>query len=310
MAGKTSTSPRRSTVVTDRSELGHPDATSLTRADLSVADSRRGYLLSTEIGWNQTEADWTYMLANGPGIGLTDPDGKLVASAIALPYGAFGWVCMVLVAPDWRRLGLATDLMNGVIELLQADDIVPGLDATPAGREVYRRIGFVDVYGLERFVAEKAVLTASLPAGTEIRPLTLADMDAVILFDAPVFAGDRATLLRHLQTREPARAMGAWKDGSLTGFALARDGRTWTQIGPVIAADEDTAKALMAAAANAGTGPDALLIDAMEYHTGYVDWLKAGGFEFQRPYIRMLHGTDQPMDRKEMVFSPAGPELG
>jgi len=48
----------------------------------------------------------------------------------------------------------------------------------------------------------------------------------------------------------------------------------------------------------------------MEYHTGYVDWLKAGGFEFQRPYIRMLHGTDQPMDRKEMVFSPAGPELG
>lgn len=286
------------------------DVQSLKRADLSVADAGRGYLLSTEIGWNQTEADWSYMLANGPGIGLTDSHGKLVASAIALPYGRFGWVCMVLVAPDWRRLGLATDLMNGVIEMLQADGVVPGLDATPAGREVYRRIGFVDVYGLERLVAEHASLAASPPPGTDIRPLSEADMDAVAAFDAPVFAGDRAALLRHLHGREPARATGAWKEGALTGFALARDGRTWTQIGPVIAAEEDTAKALVAAAANAGSGPDALLIDAMDYHDGYLDWLKAGGFEFQRPYIRMLHGSDQPLDRKEMVFSPSGPELG
>ncbi|MFT7571287.1 MAG: GNAT superfamily N-acetyltransferase [Paracoccaceae bacterium] len=294
----------------DQPDVTKPDVAGLVRADLSVADAPRGTLLSTEIGWNQTEADWSYMLANGPGIGLTDPDGKLVASALALPYGQFGWVCMVLVAPDWRRLGLATDLMNGVIELLQADGIVPGLDATPAGREVYRRIGFVDVYGLERFVAEQAELAAIPPTGIEIRVLTEADMDAVADFDGPVFAGDRATLLRHLQSREPSRAMGAWKGTELTGFALARDGRTWTQIGPVIAADEDTAKSLVAAAANSGSGPEALLIDAMDYHAGYLDWLKAGGFEFQRPYIRMLHGSDQPLDRKEMVFSPAGPELG
>lgn len=294
----------------DRADTNKPDVTRLVRADLSVADAPRGYLLSTEIGWNQTEADWSYMLANGPGIGLTDPHGKLVASAIALPYGQFGWVCMVLVAPDWRRLGLATDLMNGVIALLQADGIVPGLDATPAGREVYRRIGFVDVYGLERLVAERAVLAATPPAGTEIRPLTEADMDAVAAFDAPIFAGDRAALLRHLQGREPGRAMGAWKAGALTGFALARDGRTWTQIGPVIAAEENTAKALVAAAANGGSGSNGLLIDAMDYHDGYLDWLKAGGFEFQRPYIRMLHGSDRPLDRKARVFSPAGPELG
>ena len=82
--------------------MTRPDVSSLVRADLSIADSTRGYRLSTEIGWNQTEADWAYMLANGPGMGLSDPHGKLVASAMALPYGSFGWVCMVLVAPDWR----------------------------------------------------------------------------------------------------------------------------------------------------------------------------------------------------------------
>lgn len=291
--------------MTDRS-----DREGLSRAALTPGDAARGYLLSTEIGWNQTEADWAYMLANGPGLGLTDAKGKLVASAMALPYGGFGWVCMVLVAPDWRRKGLATGLMNGVIELLQADGIVPGLDATPDGREVYRRIGFLDIYGLERLIAKHADIDADTPAGIELRVLTDADMDAVAAFDAPVFAGDRAALLRHLRNRQPARATGAWRDGNLAGYALARDGRTWTQIGPVIATDSRIAKALIAAAAKAGDGPDGILIDAMDYQTDVVDWLKAGGFEFQRPYIRMLHGIDRPLDTRENVFCPAGPELG
>ena len=68
--------------------------------------------------------------------------------------------------------------------------------------------------------------------------------------------------------------------------------------------------ALISAASAGGDGADNLLIDAMDYHENVVAWLKAGGFEYQRPYIRMLHGTDQPMDSKERVFAPAGPELG
>ncbi len=282
----------------------------LTLHELSVADAHRGFLLSTEIGWNQVEDDWIYMLENGPGVGMTDGKGKLVASAIALPYGAFGWVCMVLVAPDWRRRGIATDLMNRVIDLLRRDGIVPGLDATPDGREVYRQIGFLDVYGLERLVAETAALASDTPPDTELRPLSVRDMDAVSAFDRKIFAGDRGALLCHLRDREPLRAFGAWRNGALSGFALARNGRTWTQIGPVVADDGATAKALVTAAAAGGTGSSALLIDVMDYHTDVVDWFKASGFEYQRPYIRMIHGSDRPLDVMEKVFAPAGPELG
>lgn len=290
--------------MTDRSDIA-----GLTLHDLAVSDASRGFLLSTEIGWNQTEADWTYMLENGPGIGMTDPAGKLVASALALPYGGFGWVCMVLVAPDWRRRGIATDLMKQVTDLLLRDGTVPGLDATPDGREVYRQIGFRDIYGLERLVAERASLVAEPPPGIRVRPLADNDMDSVTAFDAPAFAGDRSALLRHLLDRQPGRAFGAWRDGRLCGYVLARDGRKWTQIGPVIAETPDIAMALLAAASRAAdTTP--LLIDAMDYQTGVVEWLKAGGFVFQRPYIRMLYGTDRPVDLTERVFAPAGPELG
>ncbi len=286
------------------------DPTSLTLHDLSLADAGRGFLLSTEIGWNQVEADWRYMLSNGTGVGMTDPAGKLVASAIALPYGRFGWVCMVLVAPDWRRLGIATDLMKRVIDRLEADGIVPGLDATPAGREVYRQLGFNDIYGLKRLVAEAAALDASIPGGMTIRPVVPSDMPELSRYDREVFGADREPLLRHLAARQPGRAVAAYRNGNLAGFALAREGRTWTQIGPVAAENEVCAKALVAAAARGGSGPANLLVDAIDAHPGMQDWLLASGFEFQRPYIRMIRGRSSAFDDAEKLFALAGPELG
>ena len=286
------------------------DPLTLTLHDLSPADAERGFRLSTEIGWNQVQADWDYMLANGRGVGMTDAAGKLVASAMALPYGRFGWVCMVLVAPDWRRNGIATDLMNRVIAALEEDGTVPGLDATPAGREVYRQLGFVDIYGIQRLIAEAPALRADPPTGIAIRQARETDLAAIAAYDEPVFGAGRAPLLRHLAGRQPARAAVAVSGDELRGFALAREGRTWTQIGPVHADDERVAKALVVAAADGGAGPRNLLIDALDAHPGLQEWLKASGFAFQRPYIRMIRGRSEGFDDPDRVFALAGPELG
>lgn len=287
--------------------MANSDPTELTLHDLSVADAERGYALSTEIGWNQTQADWQYMLQNGPGVGRTDSQGKLVASAIALPYGRFGWVCMVLVAPDWRRHGIATELMNRVIALLEADGVLPGLDATPDGREVYRRIGFHDIYGIERLVAERSNLTASTPDGIAVKPLDPKDLAAAANYDLPRFGGDRSALLEHLRGRQPDRAVVAWQGGDCRGFALARNGRTWTQIGPVVAENTEIARALISQSAGNGRN---LLIDVPADQIETLAWLKAGGFDYQRPYTRMIRGATEPLDQPAAIFALAGPELG
>lgn len=281
----------------------------LTLARLTTDDVERGFALSTEIGWNQNAADWSYMLENGSGWGRTDGNGKLVGSAMALPYGEFGWVCMVLVSPDQRRMGIATDLMNRVIEDLEADGIVPGLDATPAGREVYRQLGFVDIYGLERLWAETvkpSPPTEETPARVE--PMTAEMVEEVAAYDAKTFGGDRGALLAQLRDRQPDRAFVARAGEWLAGFVLAREGRQATQIGPVVAEDAAVAMALVSAALDNLEGP--AVVDVMDYQTPYLDWLKSCGFEYQRPYIRMLKGRDSPIDEKDYVYSPAGPELG
>ncbi len=276
---------------------------------LAPADAGRGAALSAEIGWNQVESDWRYMLANGTGFGQSTPGGKLVASALALPYDGFAWVCMVLVAPDYRGRGVATDLMRRVLDDLAKRGVMAGLDATPAGREVYSQLGFQDVYRLERLWAETIEELADGPeTPVVITPMTEAEIDEVAAYDATTFGADRAPLLRHLHARAPGCAHVARAGQWLAGFVLGRDGRQVTQIAPVTAEDEDIAIALTRRAIEGLDG--GAVIDAGEHHEAFTGWLRRSGFAFQRPYIRMLRGRSEPVDQKDYVFAVAGPELG
>ena len=278
----------------------------LALAPLGPGDAARGAALSEEIGWNQNRADWRHMLANGFGYGRSDAAGRLVGSAMALGYGGFAWVCMVLVSPAWRRRGIATELTNRVLADLESAGTVAGLDATPDGREVYRHLGFEDIYRIERRWAS-AVAPAAAPAA-EIAPAGAADLAAIAACDARAFGGDRRALLAALMQRLPGRAFVARDGDRMAGYALARDGRQATQIGPLVADDPDVAIALAARALEGLDGQ--AVIDCPDRHEALTGWLGASGFAYQRPYIRMLRGRAQPLDDADMVYALAGPELG
>jgi GNAT superfamily N-acetyltransferase len=276
---------------------------------LTVDDVERALALSIEAGWNQTAADWRYLLSAGRGFGLWNRGGELVATAMTLPYGArFGWISMVLVhAPD-RGRGLASRLMRRCIETLRAEGIVPVLDATPAGREVYRRIGFRDAWSMRRLRCRAAAPSADATSSVTIRPLGDIDLAAVGAFDRAAFGADRTALLTHLCARLPQAALVAERDGRLVGFSLARDGRTAAQLGPLVAGDEVTARALTIAALTAIAGP--AIVDVPDRHETTIDWLRSAGFEEERPFTRMLHERGEAFDDPERLFAIAGPELG
>ena len=280
----------------------------LALAPLGPGDAGRGAALSAEIGWNQNRADWSFMLANGFGYGRTGAGGRLVGSAMALGYGAFAWVCMVLVSPDWRRRGIATDLMNRVLADLERAGTVAGLDATPDGREVYKHLGFEDIYRIERYWAGEVAPAEAPPAEAEIAPAGAADIAAIAACDSRAFGADRAALLAALRDRLPGRAFVAREGGAVAGYALARDGRQATQIGPLVAGRADTAIALAARALAGLDGP--AVIDCPDRHRALTSWLAASGFAYQRPYIRMLRNRARPLDDAGRVYALAGPELG
>jgi GNAT superfamily N-acetyltransferase len=267
--------------------------------------------LSAEAGWNQVESDWRLMLRVGRGLGITARDGRLVATTIMLPFEQrFAWISMVLVTADHQRRGLATRLMQRAIDELVAGGYVPLLDATPAGREVYRRIGFGDCWEMARLASATAVKAACPFAkdGLEVRPLAPGDWTDVLRDDRAIFGADRAELLRDLARRVPHAALVALREGRICGASFARDGRLATQIGPVIAADDATACVLVAAALERIAAP--VFIDVPDRHARIGAWLREAGFALQRPLTRMAYRRDRAFDDPDRLYAIAGPELG
>lgn len=264
--------------------------------------------LSKAAHWNQNAADWRLMLEIGRGYGLSLADGTLAASTMTLPYGAaFGWVSMVLVLPEYRRRGYATRLLRRALEDLSAERRAAVLDATPAGHEVYAEEGFRDTWGFKRF-ALQAFKTNGVVDTSGVRPLEARDWSRIEALDAEAFGADRTRLLKALPIRLPAAALVCERGGEVTGFLLGRDGREAWQLGPLVARDAQSARALLGSALEQVARP--LYLDLVDRESALAAWLESGGFSLQRPFTRMVHGAHQAPGNASLVFCPAGPELG
>ena len=121
----------------------------VTARPLNDRDLAAALTLSAEAGWNQTAADWQIFLDLGSAVGVVGTDGRLIATAATLPHASrFAWISMVLVTAARRRQGLARWLLRDCIERLTRRQLVPVLDATPAGRSVYSGLGFRDAWSM------------------------------------------------------------------------------------------------------------------------------------------------------------------
>jgi GNAT superfamily N-acetyltransferase len=256
--------------------------------------------LSKAANWNQNEADWRLMLMIGHGWGISLAGGVLAASTLVLPFERFAWISMVLVLPDHRRKGYATRLLRVAIADLEKRGLAPVLDATPAGREVYRLEGFRDTWGFKRYVLREE---SSVDGNLSARALMQPDWAKVLELDRKAFGASRERLLRDLARRLPRAALVHDR-----GYVLGREGREAFQIGPVVARDEDTAIGLVSQALSAVRPP--LYVDVVDHASRLRSWLEGLGFGFQRPFTRMVRGlADAPGDEK-LVYCIAGPELG
>ncbi len=292
------------------SELQAPASTSdaqdgLRLEALGPGDVDAGLALSDAAGWNQTGDDWALFIRRGRAIGLRDASGRLVATAAALPYGKrAGWISMVLVADAWRHRGLASRMMDGCVAHLLEAGIVPVLDATPAGAVVYRRIGFVPGFEIDRW--ERPAAAAVAPE----QPATGgADLEAMVALDRASTGLDRRFLLESFLSRAGTEVRLA-DDGQ--GFVIARAGRRATQVGPLAARDEAQAIALLGAVlASAGTASNRpVFLDVPRAHQELARWLEQQGFSRQRPFVRMSLGATEPPRLSAGMFVLAGPEFG
>jgi GNAT superfamily N-acetyltransferase len=288
----------------DQPGLGHLEPPAPLRAS-ELADAQA---LVAEAGWNQTVDDWRVFLDYGR-VQAIRAENRVVATAATLPYGAFGWISMVLVTEKFRRRGLASRLMQSAIDTLLAVGAVPVLDATPAGREVYRRLGFEDTWGFARLerAGSRSLAVASATAVT-VAPITDADWPSLCVYDSATFGSDRSHLLGRLRGRLSPAELLARRGGKITGFLLGRDGRIASHLGPLIAEDEETACALLSRALAAVDGP--IFADLADSKAKSRAFLEAQGFVAARPLTRMVYRRSTAFDDGTHTYVVAGPEFG
>ena len=267
--------------------------------------------LSVEAGWNQSVADWKFMLAAGRGFGCQGPDGMWQASSLVLPLGQkLAWISMVLVTQSRRRFGLGSGLLKRCIAEVEDAGAVAGLDATEQGRPIYLKLGFHDLYEISRWHFERQPGPAiAPPAGIAVRSFVLADLPRLATYDRSMSGMERPTILAHLATRRPELAFVAeTESGRIAGMSLGREGRFATSIGPVVADSEAIALALIARATEATTGT--VIMDVPAVHQKIRTWLENQGAVSPRGYMRMTLGEAKRLDDPSHVFALAGPELG
>jgi hypothetical protein len=175
------------------------------------------------------------------------------------------------------------------------------LDATPAGREVYRLEGFRDTWTFRRYALQKQ--TSPAETGSSAWPFTERDWENVLELDRKAFGASRERLLRDLARRLPQAALVHDR-----GHVLGREGREAFQIGPLVARDEETAIGLASQALRAVNPP--LYLDVVDHAPRLRGWLEARGFAFQRPFTRMVRGLAAAPGDERLVYCVAGPELG
>ena len=263
--------------------------------------------LSKSANWNQNEADWRLMLAHGRGWGVMLADHTLAASTIILPYGdKFAWVSMVLVLPEHRRRGFASQLLRKALIENSKSGLASILDATPAGHDVYLQEGFRDTWGFKRYALHSQ--SKGAPTFGEVRPISKPDWPGILALDARAFGASRESVLRNLAARLPGAALVVERNKKITGFVLGRDGREACQLGPLVATGEQAATELLAAAIARTPAP--LYVDIADHAPALQSWAQARGFEFQRPFTRMVMGAARAPGNESLVYCPAGPELG
>lgn len=257
--------------------------------------------------WNQLQRDWELFVCLSPdGCRVAVNEDGVIGTVTTVRYqDHFSWIGMVLVDPTMRKQGVGTQLLREALADLHDEETVK-LDATPAGREVYLKLGFIDEYRLSRM---ETVVSGQGLIESSARLMTAADWPAIFEWDANVFGADRRTLLEWMRAGAPEYAWVVDGQKGIVGFCFGRHGYNFEQVGPVIADDLATAQQLVSACLREQTGRS-FILDAAHHNPAWLAWLEAIGFTEQRPFIRMYRGSNRYPGLPENQFAILAPEFG
>ncbi|MEX0680390.1 MAG: GNAT family N-acetyltransferase [Balneolales bacterium] len=251
---------------------------------LRAHDIKEAVQLSTQAGWNQTDADWARLLELNPeSCFLLRLDGRIAATSTLATFDTeLAWVGMVIVDLSHRGKGIGTCMLEKAIRTGQQMGYkIIGLDATEQGRRLYRHYGFHDIKPIDRWAGK---IRPAGP-GNDVHLLEERHVHDVVELDLQWCGYDRRKLIQRFFHEKTIQGLGISRDGRLQGFAFLRPGRQFHHLGPLLAATNEDFTNLLDAATHALHG-QSVLVDALRREETSI-LLKERGLTIQRQLMRM-----------------------
>jgi GNAT superfamily N-acetyltransferase len=258
--------------------------------------------LSRHAGWPHRPEDWRLALALSHGFVAVTGSAEVVGTILITPYGAdCATINMVIVDEGMRGRGLGRRLMEAAMGL--AGDRPLRLVATAEGLPLYERLGFRET----GTIVQHQGVAGSVAAPDNTRAATADDHPAILDLDRQAYGADRADLIRKLA--EIGEYAVIRRDGQVSAFAAIRSFGRGEVIGPVVAPDLDSAKALVLHFISRRKG--AFLRVDTGAGTGLAPWLEDHGFAHVGGGIAMARPiTTLPAAPAVTTFALANQALG
>lgn len=274
----------------------HLDAFELTLEDIASIDLDRLHALSMGVSWPHRADDWRMLLDLGDGIAAVDEIGRVIGSVMWFRYEPdITMLGMMITTPRLQELGAGRRLLTEALDRNAGRGMV--LTATRVARRLYTSLGF----GFERKVHQcqgEAVTPAEIetPEGAALRPTGPDDLSELLAIERAAIGYDRPALLTRLTACSTGVAL--VRDGRIAAFALCRRFGRGHVVGPVHAASDEDAIAVVAPHVRSHAG-SFLRTDTPELHGPYARFLAASGLK--------LHDIVGSMGLQRPAFAPSDP---
>jgi GNAT superfamily N-acetyltransferase len=260
------------------------------------------HALSQAESWPHRPQDWALFLSLSEGAAAVDGE-RVVATALATPFGPVACANMIIVDAGRRGLGLGRRVMEAAMARVDAQEW--RLIATEAGLPLYRKMGFEE-YG--RIVQHQGVVAAdAAQAGASPEPAGPQDLAALLALDRAATGMERRPLYAALLEAGAVHVLRDAAGAIRAGAALRPFGRGEV-LGPVLARDAAEAREIMAPLIASRAGRF-VRVDTPE-RLGLGTWLVELGLARVGGGVQMRKGAAVPAPGPHEAFALAAQALG
>ena len=200
--------------------------------------------LAEMVDWPREERKWRMLLGISQAVGIERDGGGLLAAGVVTLFGnSLAVIGMMMVDPAEARQGHGGRILEALLE--RADGIPVMLYATEEGRGLYERHGFEATDEVVTYIGRlshvPALQRTIWRAGVEA-------LDELGDYDSAIIGADRRGLLTPWIEKNVKCVVAYGEYGAISGYAMVWKNEDLCHVGPVLADNDASARALIAAA--------------------------------------------------------------